>query len=170
MDQDLVVRAQHGDTGAFEALVRGSLASCHATCIGILHSPDDARDATQQAFITAWRRLPTLRDPNRFDAWLQAIARNASRDMLRLRHRVREVELDTSTEQLAGPAEPTGGLMSAVDSLPASARQVVIRHYVDDESVTSIAQSLGIPPGTVKSRLFNARASLRALLAKEQTR
>jgi RNA polymerase sigma-70 factor (ECF subfamily) len=167
VDRELVVRAQFGDADAFELVVRASLEACYATCVKVLHSPDDARDATQQALITAWRRLPTLRDPDRFDAWLHAIARNASLDLLRRRQRVREVQLEVSTADLAAPPWPENGLVEAVDRLPAPARQVVTRHYVDDEPVADIARSLGLPAGTVKSRLFHARRALRALLEKD---
>lgn len=170
VDRDLVVRAQQGDADAFELIVRASLDSCYLTCANVLHSPDDALDATQDALVAAWRRLPSLRDPDRFDAWLRAIARNASRDLLRRRRRMREVQLDAATLELEAPARSTNGLIAVVDCLPAAARKVVTRHYVDDEPVAGIARSLGVPAGTVKSRLFHARTALRALLDKERTR
>jgi RNA polymerase sigma-70 factor (ECF subfamily) len=170
VDRDLVVRAQLGDADAFELVVRASLESCYATCVSVLHSPDDARDATQEALVAAWRRLPSLRDPDRFDAWLQTIARNTSRDLLRRRSRLREVQLDASTAELEAPTGPVNGLITIVDRLPGPARQVVTRHYVDDEPVAGIARSLGVPAGTVKSRLFHARTALRALIDKERAR
>lgn len=169
-DRELIVRAQQGDADAFELIVRASLDSCYVTCVNVLHSPDDARDATQDALVAAWRRLPTLRDPDRFDAWLAAIARNTSRDLLRRRRRLREVQLDAATAELEAPAGRASDLIAVVDCLPATARQVVTRHYVDDEPITGIARSLGVPIGTVKSRLFHARSALRALLDKERTR
>jgi RNA polymerase sigma-70 factor (ECF subfamily) len=167
MDQSLVTRAQRGDADAFELIVRERLESCYAICLSILHSPDDARDATQDAFVSAWRRLPRLRDPDRFDGWLRTIAMNASRDMLRRRRRLREVPID---DGMFGAAEPPGDgrvdLESAVDHLSPGRRQVAERYYLDDEPIRGISASLGVPVGTVKSRLFHARTVLRELLDK----
>ena len=103
MNEDLIKRAQRGDADAFEVIVRERLESCYAICLSVLHSPDDARDATQDAFIAAWRRLPHLRTPDRFDGWLRTIAVNASRDMLRRRRRVREIQIGEVFED--GPFE-----------------------------------------------------------------
>jgi RNA polymerase sigma-70 factor, ECF subfamily len=168
IDRDLVVSAQRGGVDAFESIVRGRLESCYATCLSILGSPDDARDATQDAFVVAWRRLPMLRDPDRFDGWLHAIAVNASRDVLRRRRRLREVAIE---DGMGGVTEPPtdsrADLEAAVGRLPPGGREVAQRFYLDDEPIREISASLGVPVGTIKSRLFHARTALRALLAKE---
>ncbi len=167
MDPSLIIRAQQGDADAFELIVRERLTSCYAICLSVLHSPDDARDATQEAFISAWRRLPRLRDPERFDGWLRTIAINASRDVLRRRRRLREIPIE---DGMGGLAEPPGegrvDVAAAVGRLSRGGRQVAERYYLDDEPISDISASLGVPVGTVKSRLFHARTVLRALLDK----
>lgn len=168
MDEELVRRARRGDVDAFEVIVRERLESCYSTCLSILHSPDDARDAVQEAFIAAWRRLPRLREPDRFDGWLRAIAINVSRDSLRRRRRVREIQLDNDTlGATAPPVSDRLDIESALGQLPLGARDVADRYYLRDEPVREISARLGIPVGTVKSRLFHARATLRELLSKE---
>ncbi len=167
MDEELVRRAQHGDVDAFEVIVRERLESCYATCLSVLHSPDDARDATQEAFISAWRRLPRLREPDRFDGWLRAIAINVSRDSLRRRRRVREIPLDEDTPgTTAPPASDRLDIEAALGRLSPGGREVADRYYLRDEPVRAISARLGIPVGTVKSRLFHARATLRELLSR----
>jgi RNA polymerase sigma-70 factor (ECF subfamily) len=167
MDRSLVTRAQRGDADAFELIVRERLEPCYAICLSVLHSPDDARDATQDAFVLAWRRLPRLRDPDRFDGWLRAIAVNASRDVLRRRRRLREVPIE---DGMLEAAEPPGDgrveIESAVDRLSPGRRQVAERYYLEDKPIKEISASLGLPVGTVKSRLFHARTVLRELLDK----
>ena len=167
MDQSLVRRAQAGDVDAFELIVRDRLEATYAICLGVLHSPDDARDATQDALVSAWRRLPGLREPDRFDGWLRTIALNSSRDLLRGRRRLREVAID---DHMAEADDAPGGeridIEAAIDRLPAGGRQVAERFYLNDEPISEISTSLGIPIGTVKSRLFHARAILRQLLDK----
>lgn len=165
MDNDLIARAQRGDADAFELIVRDRLQTCYATCLAILHSPDDARDATQEAFIAAWRRMPALRQPDHFDGWLRTIAINASRDQLRRRRRLREIPIEESHSERSSPSPgPRMDLESALDRLPPRGREVVERHYLRDEPVREISAGLHIPIGTVKSRLFHARALLREVL------
>ena len=167
MDEELVRRARQGDVDAFEVIVRERLQSCYATCLTVLHSPDDAEDATQDAFVAAWRRLPRLRDPRKFDGWLRAIAINASRDILRRRRRVREIEIDDDTPgSTSPPASDRLDIESALDQLSPGARQVADRFYLRDEPVREISARLGVPIGTVKSRLFHARATLREILSR----
>ena len=94
MDQrDLVDRAGRGDHDAFARLVDASIARLEAVARLILRDPELARDAVQDAYIRAWRDLPGLRDPERFDAWLHRLTVNASLDVVRRRRR-RPVEVD----------------------------------------------------------------------------
>ena len=72
MQAELVERARHGDKDAFASLVSSSIDGCYALAYRILRDPHRAQDATQQALLGAWRDLPTLRDIDRFDAWLTA--------------------------------------------------------------------------------------------------
>ena len=73
MQAGLVERAQHGDEDAFAALAAVSVDRSYALAYRILRDPHGAQDATQQAFLNAWQSLPTLRDPERFDAWLRSL-------------------------------------------------------------------------------------------------
>jgi RNA polymerase sigma-70 factor (ECF subfamily) len=84
LDHSLVERASQGDIDAFEELVRSHMASVYRLSVAILGSEHDAADATQEAFVAAWRGLGRLRDPDRFDAWLKRININACREVLRL--------------------------------------------------------------------------------------
>ena len=108
MDQrDLVERAGRGDHDAFAALVGATIARLEAVARLILRDPELARDAVQEAYIRAWRDLPGLRDPERFEAWLHRLVVNASLDALRRRRRRPvEVELTPTTPHWMG--DPTG--------------------------------------------------------------
>jgi RNA polymerase sigma-70 factor (ECF subfamily) len=167
VDAGLVAKAQGGDRDAFEMIVRTRLESCFATCLAIVSSPDDARDATQEAFVAAWRRLPGLRDPERFDGWLRQIALNVSRDLVR-RRRLREIPV---SDLLPGPGQPAIeariDVEAAIGRLPRGGRLVAERHYLQDQPIKQISAELGLPLGTVKSRLFHARRALQRILAKE---
>ena len=93
MDGQLVERARAGDADAFDQLVRERLDPVYRLALGILGEAADARDATQEAFVAAWRKLPSLREPAKFDAWLDQITVNACRMALRKRRGVRELRL-----------------------------------------------------------------------------
>jgi RNA polymerase sigma-70 factor (ECF subfamily) len=140
----------------------------------IVNDPADAADAAQEAFVAAWRQLPRLKDPDRFDAWLQRIAVNAARMSLRARGRRRVREIAASAMAVAARtavADPGGTtddgarLATALDHLSADQRTILALHHLDGRSVAEIADVLGIPAGTVKSRLFTARRALDAALA-----
>ena len=174
---DLVERAARGDATAFEALVAASADRAFRLARAILGNESDARDATQDAFISAWRELPRLRDPELFDAWLRRILVNACRSNIRTRGRVREISMDGTLERLdPHPGTPeqvsdTDLLGRAFDRLVPDKRALLVLRYLQHESVASIAVTIGIPEGTVKSRLHEARAALeRALLAEGEVR
>jgi RNA polymerase sigma-70 factor, ECF subfamily len=171
VERDLVERAMRGDADAFEALARECLPSCYAVCLGIVRTHEDASDASQEALIRAWRRLPTLRDPSSFEPWLRSIAANAARDVLRQRGRVRSVPIEFASE-VADPSHAAASsrldLGGAMAGLPAPVRAAAERHYLRDQPVSEISAGLGIPEGTVKSRLHAARAALRTVLQKER--
>ena len=93
MERELVERARRGDREAYEELVRRRIDSMVRTARAILGHEADAQDAVQEAFVAAWRRLPGLRDPERFDAWLGRILLNACRMALRRRRGVREIRI-----------------------------------------------------------------------------
>lgn len=173
---DLVVRAQHGDLAAFEDLVRNRLDRLFRTACGILGDAADAEDATQDACIAAWQKLPTLRDPERLDAWLGQILLNACRMRLRGRRQVREIALDDERSTLDVPdpsrmaerAEDTDLVNRALDHLSVDDRALLVMHHVHRERVETIAATLGIPVGTVKWRLSRARQAVQRALEGER--
>lgn len=176
MDGELVERARAGDADAFDQLVRERLDAVYRLALGILGEAADARDATQEAFVSAWRKLPSLRDVERFDAWLDRITVNACRMALRKRRGVRELRLIPGADYsptgrpLADNAQASARAFDdAFSRLTVDQRALLFEHHLDGHGVTKIAERLGIPAGTVKSRLFAARRALeRALKDNDQ--
>ena len=177
-EAELVERAQRGDLGAFEVLIRQRLDRLFRIACGILRDPSDAEDATQDACIAAWQKLPTLRDVDRLDAWLGRIVVNACRMRLRDRRHVREITLDddraTSTNDIPDPsrmadqAEAVDLVGRALDRVSVEDRVLLILHHVHHERIETIAATLGIPAGTVKWRLSRARQAVQRALEGER--
>jgi RNA polymerase sigma-70 factor (ECF subfamily) len=164
--RDLVERARTGEHDAFTSLVDARLARLDAAARLILRDPEHARDAVQEALIRAWRDLPGLRDPERFDAWLHRLLANACLDLVRRRkRRVIEVELkeiDTpATSDAVGTLADRQVLDQALAGLQPGHRAVVALHYLLGMPLPDVARTLGIPPGTAKSRLHYALAAMR---------
>lgn len=180
MTKDLVRAAQRGDRAAFEALVRDRVGDVYRTSLAILGRPADAEDATQEALLAAWRSIRGLRDADRFDAWLGRIVVNACRMTLRKRGRVREIpagEFDGETRGLeAAGSDPSSAVITAAafdrafERLSIDERALLVLHHRDARSVDELAVHLGVPAGTVKSRLSRARAALERALAREAER
>jgi RNA polymerase sigma-70 factor (ECF subfamily) len=162
----LVERARQGDHDAFAALVDPSLARLDAAARLVLRDGDLARDAVQNALIRAWRDLPGLRDPERFDAWLRRLTVNACLDLARQRRR-RPIEV--AINPLDSPVHPdhAGSLADrelideALRRLDPGHRAVVALHYLLGMPLPEVAASLGIPLGTAKSRLHHALIAMR---------
>jgi RNA polymerase sigma-70 factor, ECF subfamily len=174
---ELVVRAAGGDAGAFEELVTITADRSFRIARAILGDESDARDATQDAYVSAWRDLPRLRNRDTFEAWLRRILVNACRAKLRGRRRVREISLDPRLDRsVPGPTvaervSDTDLLSRAFDRLDPDKRTILVLHYLNHEPVASIAHALGVPVGTAKWRLSEARAALqRALTAEGEPR
>lgn len=176
----LIGLARSGDAAAFESLVRTRMDAVYRLSLAIVGDESDAADAAQESFISAWRQLPRLREPDRFDAWLQRVVVNTCRQSLRTRRRrrLREiptaalVEMEGSTGAASGAersARDAALLRVALDRLNADQRGILAMHHLEGRPVAEIASILGIPEGTAKSRLFHARAALdRALRREEQ--
>jgi RNA polymerase sigma-70 factor (ECF subfamily) len=162
----LVERARRGDHEAFADLLDVRLARLDGTARMILRDGELARDAVQEAMIRAWRDLPGLRDPDRFDAWLQRLLANACLDLVRRRkRRVIEVELTPidapSANDFAGGLADRELLDQALGGLAPGHRAVVALHYLLGMPLPEVAASLRIPLGTAKSRLHYALAAMR---------
>jgi RNA polymerase sigma-70 factor (ECF subfamily) len=167
--REQVQAAITGDDTEFEALVTDRLPRTYRMALAILGSEADARDAVQEAWVSAWQHIGSLRDPERFDAWLDQIVVNACRSGLRKRGRVREIALDETFDIQApqsGPDEITEreALQRAFNRLSIEQRTLLVLHHLERRSVAAIAEVLGIPEGTAKSRLHTARASFQRTL------
>jgi len=142
--------------------------------MAILGNEADARDAAQDTFITAWRQVRTVRDPDKFDAWLQRVAVNAARMAHRSKRRrgVREItQSRPGTGGLRTRTAPAGDDVGVLDAalrrLDADQRAILVLHHLEGRSVAELAEALGIPAGTVKSRLHTARIALQAAIDAE---
>jgi RNA polymerase sigma-70 factor, ECF subfamily len=171
----LVEQSKRGDHDAFAALVDGAVARLDATARLILRDRELARDAVQEALIRAWRDLPGLREPDRFDAWLYRLTVNSCLELVRRRRRrPMEVELTTtwspSTSDVSAEFVRREALDEALGALDHSHRAVVALHYLLGMPLREVAATLGIPLGTAKSRLHYALATMRnGALASERT-
>ena len=165
IDPSLIDRARNGDLDAFETIVRARIEAVYRLTRAILGDEADARDAAQETFLAAWRQLPRLRDPERFEAWLQRVAVNAARQTLRARgrRRVREIPSSFVATQPDPVADATGAradaaiLDAALARLPVEQRSILVLHHFEARSVAELATILDVPLGTAKSRLFRAR-------------
>jgi RNA polymerase sigma-70 factor (ECF subfamily) len=168
MRRELVEAARGGDHEAFEVLATSAGDRLYAVARLILRSTDLAEDAVQEALVRAWRQLPSLRDPERFDAWLYRLVVNACADQGRqLRRRsaqVRPLPLDASISDDTTAVADREQLQRAFDRLRPEQRAVVVLHHYSGFSAAEIAQILGIPAGTARSRLHYATEAMRAAL------
>lgn len=165
----LVIRAMRGDADAFDALVAATIARLDGAARLILHDHGRAEDAVQDAYAKAWRDLPGLRDPDRFDSWLRRLVINSCYDELR-RQKSRPIQVHADgVDQLttADSQEALGdrdAIERAVRGLDIDLRTVVVLFYYLDLPLPEVAQAAGIAVGTAKSRLFRARNELRRAL------
>ena len=166
---DLVRRATNGDHEAFTRLASGMVDRLYAVAFRILRDRERALDATQQALLGAWRDLPTLREPERFDAWLYRLVVHAcyteARSHRRWQARIRVISSDPpSTPDPAVSVADRDELERAFRSLSPEQRAVVVLHHYLGYRLTEIAETLGIPTGTARSRLHYATRQLRAAI------
>jgi RNA polymerase sigma-70 factor (ECF subfamily) len=165
--RELVERAGRGDHDAFAVLVRERIARLDAAARLILHDPELARDAVQEALVGAWRDLPGLRDPDRFDAWIHRITVRSCLGILRRRRRrVIEVELTPTADVPIGDigsfVVDRDQVERALRRLEPGQRAVVVLHFFLGLPLPETAEVLGIPLGTAKSRLHRSLAAMRA--------
>jgi RNA polymerase sigma-70 factor (ECF subfamily) len=169
MTRELVKRAMHGDSEAFELLAAQSLNRLVGTAGLILRDADAAQDVVQESLIRAWQDLPRLRDPARFDSWLYRILLNRCTDHGRDQNRRRQQAIasprDGTTSDHSDQVVRRHAIASALDGLSDEHRVVVVLRYYLDLSQADIARVIGEPIGTVKSRLSRALTYLRADIA-----
>jgi len=168
MRRDLVRAAQRGDHEAFEVLATSAGDRLYAVARLILRASDLAEDAVQEALVRAWKDLPSLRNPDRFDAWLHRLLVNACADQGRQLRRwsshVRPMPLEPSIADDTRAVADRDQLDRGFERLKPEQRAVVVLHYYSGFSAAEIARMLGIPEGTARSRLHYATAAMRAAL------
>jgi RNA polymerase sigma-70 factor (ECF subfamily) len=165
------LRVMDSRAEAFRRLVDRQLDASYRLAAVILNDRVEAEDAVHDAAIAAWRSFPSLRDDGAFEAWFQRIVVNRCRDRLRAkaRHRVIDVAALTEAEhpRVGDAGEGTvvrDALSRALDALAPDDRLVVTLRFDGDRTIPQIATLIGIPEGTVKSRLHRAMHSLRTVL------
>jgi RNA polymerase sigma-70 factor (ECF subfamily) len=175
MDRELVEQAQRGDREAFGHLARASIDRLFAIAHRILRDFDLAEDAVQQTLVIAWRELPALRDPDRFEAWsrrlLVRVCSVEGRRKRRWESNVRPLPVD-------GPARADDTITVAdrdelergFRRLPPDQRAILVLHHYLGLDAAEIATTLAIPIGTARSRLHYAHREMRAALEAEARR
>ena len=169
MQRDLVERARTGDHDAFQALTGAAFDRLYAVAWRILRDKDRCDDAVQECLIRAWRDLRGLRDPDRFDAWLFRLLVNACRDEGR-RQRRRGPEIRVLPMDIPSAFDTLGGVVDRDElergfrRLNIDQRTVLVLHHYLGLRPTEIADMVGVPVGTVHSRLHYAATALRAVL------
>ena len=163
----LVNQAKQGDREAFDALARLTGDRCMAIAFRILRDFDHADDAVQAALLTAWREIRALRDPELFEPWLHRILTNACYSEARRRRRWSEGIRLLPSEPVHGPddyltIETRDQLERAFQRLTVEQRAVLVFHHYLGLPLPEVADRLGIPLGTVKSRMHHAKRALRA--------
>jgi len=171
-ESDLIQRAQRGDTHAYEELVHAYQGIAFRTAYVIARDASDAEDAAQDGFVKAWRALGRFRKGAPFRPWLLSIVANEARNRRRSAGRRANLTLRAATEEPSGDAAPSpeaallsaeqrATLIAAVNELSDEQREVVSLRYFLGLSEHEVAETLGVPQGTVKSRTARALERLR---------
>jgi RNA polymerase sigma-70 factor (ECF subfamily) len=186
-DLELLRAVQTGDGTAYRGLVEKYQGRVYAMAYGMVRNREDARDITQEAFVKAYRNLDSFRLESSFYTWLYRIAMNLAIDFVRKRNRretsgfdetIASREDDGSIAEIHhedGPSRQLerkqlfGRIMDAMEKLPEDQRQVILLRELDGLQYKEIADVMGIPEGTVMSRLFYARKKLQKLLSTDAT-
>ncbi len=173
LDEYLVIECQLGNADAFRALFRRWNGRLLGHAHNLIGDREAALDVTQESWMGIVRGLHGLRDPARFPSWALRIVANKARDWIR-REQSRRRLMEEGAVEPPRPATSDDGdddldrLRAGLAALEHDKRLVLRLHYLEGRSVAEIASELGVPPGTVKSRLFNARNELRHRLEEEE--
>lgn len=170
MDRSLVEQAQRGDRDAYESLAHASARRLYLIAYRIVRDADQAEDAVQQTLVAMWRELPSLRDLDRFDSWTyRLVVRFCLAESRRHRRAgIRQIPIDELLPSRAddfAESDLRDQLSRALHDLTIEHRTVVVLHHYVGLSLAEIAEILGVPYGTVGSRLHHATRALRAGLA-----
>jgi RNA polymerase sigma-70 factor, ECF subfamily len=169
-DEELVRRFRDGSAGAFEGLVERHQRRVYNLCLRILGDPEEAADASQDAFLSALRKLHTFRGEAAFTTWLHRVTVNACYDALRRKQRRPLLHVVRDDDDRPEPTpvvnDPAPGVELSIDvaralrEVPEEFRVAMVLADVEDLPYERIAEVLGVPIGTVKSRVFRGRAAL----------
>jgi RNA polymerase sigma-70 factor (ECF subfamily) len=184
-DEELVEAFQGGDYSAFDQLLERWQRKIHGAIYRIMGSEDETRDLSQETFLRAYRALGTFKKEARFSSWLYQIALNQCRDRLRRRKLRAAVSLEELAEngdaaqvREPGPSafdlvekrELSSKVAAAVQALPEEQREVIVLKEYQGLTFLEIAEALGVPPSTVKTRLYRGLGQLRLQLEREGIR
>lgn len=185
-DAELITAVLAGDTASYRPLVERYQGRIFAMVCGMVRSPEDAREIAHLAFVKAWQNLRSFRIDSSFHTWVYRIAMNLAIDHARRNKRRKTGSFDeaigardedgTLLEQhhIDNPQkalqrkEMRERIFSALDELSEDAREVILLREIEGLSYKEIAETMGIPEGTVMSRLFYARKKLQAILKGEK--
>jgi RNA polymerase sigma-70 factor (ECF subfamily) len=185
-DSEMVLAVRDGDTTAFRGLVEKYQGRVYSMLYGMLRNREDARDVTQDAFVKAFHRLDSFRLESSFYTWLYRIAMNLAIDLIRKRKRRQTTSFEEDIATRDGDGEIAAvhhedgpnkvlqrkrlykRIMDAVETLPEDQKQAILLRELEGLSYKEISEIMGIPEGTVMSRLFYARKKLQQLLADER--
>lgn len=164
-DAQLVELARAGAPAAFDALVQRFKRVVHGVAFAVVAEREAALDILQESWIAAYRQLHTLEEPAKFGPWVCAIARNQARQYLRhhVRQQARELPLST-VEEMAAPAstdEQLGYIRAALTLLTSPQADIIVLFYMEGYTIRECVRMLGVPEGTVKRRLHDARQRLK---------
>ncbi|MEQ1568480.1 MAG: sigma-70 family RNA polymerase sigma factor [Myxococcota bacterium] len=186
-DAELLKAVIAGDGTAYRGLVEKYQGRVYAMAYGMVRNREDARDITQEAFVKAYRNLDSFRLESSFYTWLYRIAMNLSIDFVRKRKRretsgfdetiatreddgsIADVHHEDGPSRQLERKQLFGRIMGAMEKLPDDQREVILLRELEGLQYKEIADVMGIPEGTVMSRLFYARKKLQKLLAGDGT-
>ena len=181
-EMELLAAVKAGDATAYQGLVEKYQNRVYHLVYGMVRNKEDASDITQDAFVKAYRKIESFRLESSFYTWLYRIAMNLAIDFLRKKKRRVTSEFDetvaaresdgsiSSSHSVASPSKALERkqlykqIMDALDELPADQKQVILLREVEGLSYKEISDIMGIPEGTVMSRLFYARKKMQKLL------
>ena len=185
-EQELVALAKKGDQDAFSQLVEANQNKIYSLALRMTGSPEDGADLAQEAFLRAWRSLPSFQEESSFSTWLYKLTSNLCIDFLRKEKRRKAVAITVSLDDDQDESPPVevpdhrftpeaeverrelrAAMSRALKTMSEEHRQILILREVEGLSYTEIAQLLDVEEGTVKSRLARARISLRNILQKD---
>jgi RNA polymerase sigma-70 factor, ECF subfamily len=170
-DEALARRAADGNDDAFAELVRRHERRVYSIALRMTGREEDARDAAQDAFVSAYRKLASFRGDSAFTTWLHRVTVNATYDLLRKRSRAPEPVADVPEPVTSTVDDPAARVAQALDVqgalglVPEEYRAVLVLRDMEDLPIDEVAAILGLPVGTVKSRCHRARVALGKILA-----